>query len=367
MRATALLLVLAACTDPLPLYYQVEDLRVLGMRADPPEVLLDGPAEVDVTFSALVVDPRRGAIDWRWQFCPVDSERACLDYEERRDAAWTGYRPILDTLHGITLAGTALPVDEVAPVPGTDWWSTRAAWPYALAPFPVNASPDLYTFHLFDNALGAGQGATPSATLTLTKGAETLIAAKRMVLGVRDARAAAAQLAGQFGVTICDAGQTPETQPGCLLIRDKEPNSHPVFAAVRLARGASPLGEFTDLEIAPSGDVAGPVSLRAGESIRLLPVFTPESSQAFQTLQLDLLSQRLYVEDDVEELSVSWFVTAGRLREAFTWPQWTKTLDTVYIAPDAPPSPDGRASVWLIARDQRGGEAWMSVELSILP
>jgi hypothetical protein len=366
--ASLLPLLACACADPLPLYYRVEGLRVLGIRATPPEVLLDAPAPTTFGFSALVLDPRGGPVHFAWQFCPVASNRACIDWEQRRSDAPIGLRPALDAMHDPVQEGDALPANEVAPTPSVYWWAERGGWPYSIDAFSVAASADLYLYHLLDSALNAGAGATPSAVLTLTKGEETLTAFKRVVLGVRDLRSAAAPLAEQYGYILCEPGETPETQPGCLLIRDRVANTNPVFAGVRLARGESADLEFTDLELGIPGDVAGPVVMRAGETIRLLPVFTPESSEAYQSIRLDLQSQSLYVQDEVEEISVSWFVTAGRVRDKLTWPQFTKSLDTAYIAPNWPPAEtDGRVTVWMVARDQRGGEAFMSVEIVVLP
>lgn len=365
---TLVLLVAAACSDALPSYNRIEKVRVLGIRADPPEILLDAPAPVEYGFTALVLDPRGGVVHYAWQFCPVASNRACLDWENRRRDAPIGLRLALDAMRDPIVEGDAQPLDEVAPTPPIYWWAERGTWPYTVDAFSVAASADLYLYHLMDSALGAGMGATPSAVLTLTKGEESLTAFKRVVLGVRDLRTAAAPLFEQYGYTLCEPGETPETQPGCLLIRDRVPNTNPVFAGVALARGASATGTFTPLEIGTPGDVAGPVVMRGGESIRLLPSFTPESSEPYQSIQLDLQSQSVYVQDEVEEISVSWFATAGRTREGLTWPQWTKSLDTVYTAPAWPPEEtDGRVTVWMVARDQRGGEAFMSVEIVVLP
>ena len=117
-----------------------------------------------------------------------------------------------------------------------------------------------------------------------------------------------------------------------------------------------------------AGRVAGPVSVVAGEAIRILPIFTPESYEPYQTIKADFVNSTLFVDDLVEDLSVSWFCTTGKLSDSLTWPKFSKTLDTQYTAPDEPPADtDGRVSIWLVARDQRGGEEWMSLELQVFP
>src|SRR5690606_9754347 len=67
------LLVLASGCVDLPAYSLVEDLRILAVRADPPQ-LLDSPVASEVRFDALVVDPRAPdePIELSWQFCPVN-------------------------------------------------------------------------------------------------------------------------------------------------------------------------------------------------------------------------------------------------------------------------------------------------------
>ncbi len=78
--ALALLASLAACTPDFENVWQVLDLRILAIQAEPPEVLqplgtLTFPA---VKVSALVVDPRApdGAVfDWKLWACTADENR----------------------------------------------------------------------------------------------------------------------------------------------------------------------------------------------------------------------------------------------------------------------------------------------------
>ena len=69
-----------------------------------------------------------------------------------------------------------------------------------------------------------------------------------------------------------------------------------------------------------------------------------------------------------EEIIVSWFATAGTLESIRTATQLTKTLDNVYTAPaltDGPLPP--AVSIWMVARDQRGGTSWRHQEVRITP
>lgn len=389
MRALSLVAMLvgcvASCSTGLDSVKEIKDLRLIGMRAEPPEVLLNGPMPFDVQFDALVLDPRGGEVSYRWSFCPLTTENACLDYDSKRDAsetrlleaaeqsggmfdsnAVTAIMALIDGMRATELSGTAVPLVEVQTPEPLYWWSERGIWPYSVPTFTFNAPGALYLFHLFDSGLGGGLGAWPSAILELSKGSETILAQKRMVLGIQDIGPFAEQVAAQFGATICPAGETPDTLPGCILLKPRVANSNPVFERVQFAYGDSAIAEFHDIAMSWDGDVSGTLHIPVGESVRLLPQFTDASSEEFQALRLDIDARKIEVQDRVEEISVSWFATYGEVQDQLTWPKFTKTLDTVYEAPEEVPEA-GRDTVWMVARDQRGGTAWISVEFVIIP
>jgi hypothetical protein len=108
----------------------------------------------------------------------------------------------------------------------------------------------------------------------------------------------------------------------------------------------------------------GPLRLGPGEVIRLRPVFGPDAEERYQTVESALQGSDLVVIDRTEEAVVSWFATTGKFGSAYTTPQLTKTLDNTFTAPTIPP-PDGRLSVFLVVRDQRGGVGWTSLEVAV--
>ena len=77
-----------------------------------------------------------------------------------------------------------------------------------------------------------------------------------------------------------------------------------------------------------------------------------------------LQASDLVVIDRTEEAVVSWFATAGEFDSPHTTPQLTKTLDNTFTAPATPPA-DGRISVFLVVRDQRGGVGWTSLDVAV--
>src|SRR5262249_52302230 len=152
-----------------------------------------------------------------------------------------------------------------------------------------------------------------------------------------------AQLEAAFGWRICTPDAAAEAN--CLRLVPRVPNHNPEVAAVELARGA-----HADV---PLEHITGPIAVAPGETIRLRPVLADGAIESYQTIESALQGSTLHVVDRTEEPIVSWFTTAGKFADEHTAAQLTRTLDTAYTAPDAPPqSTGGRASVWMVVRDQ---------------
>jgi hypothetical protein len=337
------LVALAACVDDLPSPSEVEDMRVLAIRADPPELLYDAPVDQTVTFEALVVDPRGGSIRSAWQFCPVESDDSCLDYEAIRGRADARHQAALDAAKDQTLSADVQPTK-----------STSGAVPdYDVPAFTADVSAALVLYHLESSALGYGIGSWPTAVLELEREGESLRSQKRLVLNLRDLRSFAQMLEQELGIIVCpESGAQPE---GCLPIRARTPNRNPELIGVEIARGERADGTFEPLD--------GRLSVQVGESVRIRPLLAPDAEEPFQRIVSDLQESTISVEDTEESVSVSWFCSAGELGDDRTWPQYTKTLDTTYEAPSEP----GSATIWMVARDGRGGVGWQRLDVDITP
>ncbi len=219
-----------------------------------------------------------------------------------------------------------------------------------------------------NGAYGLGSGARPSVVLEIQKeGEPSLVATKRFVVSVADLALANPIVEPVLHVRFC----SPPEETGCVAWDPTRAGNHnPEFLApLELARGASPLATFAAVcraGEAPEASGCEPAVVKTGEKVRIRPSFTPESFESYQTLRTDLQSVTITNVPAVEELSVSWFTTAGSMQEGLTWPKFTSTLDTVYEAPAAVPSDTGgMVTIWLIARDQRGGESWTYLELLV--
>jgi len=271
---------------------------------------------------------------------------------------------------------TAGPSSQTAEFAPTDWWSRRGVWQHAVLPFRFEVNAGLLAYFGGDPSATQSPfdlilGVWPSAILEIEKdGEEALRTQKRINLAIGNPKTAAQGLAGLLPFTVCVDGQFV---PDCVALEDRDPNTNPQFVGVQVAQGDSPLAPFDDIEIAPSGDVAGPVLVTRRESVRIKPIFAQELEEnredpiyRYQTLQADIDTEQIIVDTIEEDVSVSWFVSAGTVRDKITWPIWTKTLDTVYTAPNEPPEDaDGHVTIWMVARDQRGGLEWMAVEVLI--
>ena len=355
----ALTVMLGGCSRGLDNFDQFKDVRILGLQAEPPAVLKD-PTEdptLATLFSALIVDPRGGNVSYTWEFCPLPSNNACDDFDDQLKLLAPADANMLRSLRTLTASGTV--------PPSTD---AHGAANYSIPPFDLvqtssSAGIDLrplYAYFLKTNLLGEGLGVWPTAILTATNVTHggNVVGQKRVVYGLRSLAALAAPLAGQFHITICPpAGSKPA---GCLDLPTFVPNHNPAFSNLLVAPGDRVASNFTAL--------TQPVSLAAGQSIQLRPLFTADSVETYQSLRGSLQTRDIEVTTHVEALSVSWFCSAGTLAHALTWPLFTKTLDNTFTAPSTPPADtNGQVSCWLVGRDQRGGEVWQSLEIQVTP
>jgi hypothetical protein len=332
--AGEVLLGLTGCAGEVPSPTLIDDVRVLAVRAEPPELLMDRGAEAAaaVSFQALVVDPRGPSMAYQWSFCPVESSETCADFAQRRAAAPPRYQPILDTTRAQGQSGQSPPVPDGAA--------------FTVDPFTVAIPPALFDYHLASSGLGLGNGSWLSAVLELQAGGESLQAQKRVVLGARDLAAWNPELAA-FGWQVCP----PDAPgPGCVPLAPRTPNRNPELAGIELARSARADAPFQAI----AGDS---IDLAPGAEIRLRPVLGPGADERYQTVDSALQGNQLIVVDHTEEPVVSWFTTAGKFGSDQTTAQLTRTLDNTFTAPRTPPA-DGRLWIYLVVRDQRGGVGW---------
>ena len=359
-RATVLcfMQIFAACNNSLAPYEKFVDLRVLAMQAKPPELLLNAPGPLTVSVSALVVDPRGGELRYEWSLCPIESTQACYDFDVALERETRANQDLLRRLHAIRVSGTVIPQASDAANPAYYDIPAFAVSDAALQQYGSDITADLFSYFFAKNLLNQGQGAWPTAILTLTApNGDTLVAAKRIVLGIEDYGVIAAPLLQAYGLQLCPPPD--QVQPaGCITLPIRTANTNPEFAGLDISEpsvgSAFNAAQMTEAVV-------------AGAATRLRPRFTDASFETYQRLRGTLQSRDVPVQSVREELSVSWFCSAGTFTHALTWPKFTKNLENVYTAPDAPPSGTaGIVTLWLVGRDQRGGEAWINQQIRVV-
>lgn len=315
----------AACTDfedPA----QVIDMRVLGMRADPPEVLVPydpaDPTRVEiggvpeVRVCALVADPadQRG-LEYSFSYCRPTGNGRCR-----------GSITVVELGDG----EVDDPEESSEPV---EICTT-------LAPGPDLADVLVEAFGA-DSLLGFG-GVSAQVALAITpvggEVVETLYAFKRV----------------RF---------SPE------LPADRTANVNP--ALDRLIGLRQPTGERGldfDVPLGRCGDIQ-PFDVAPGEPITFLPVELEGARQRYVVLTFDG-GERHYTENFTyqwlaSEGNFSPFESGGTIDVAGNKP----TLDSRWRAPsDRELIGDGLdVRIWLIQRDERGGQAWYETCARVVP
>jgi hypothetical protein len=334
LTALAVLLALPACTPDFDEVWLVKDLRILAIRADPPEVLVD---EIPATFpkvdiTALVVDPTDPdqVVDWELWGCPA-AESSC----EEADRRWR-------------IAQNRTRLDQIQA--------------------EVHLDRSFYQIALEDDQLRGLGGVPVLVELRIRGKAREERGVKRLVYGTvepplpQDAEGAwggpcrsSAPECDQG--TICDRSSVTSR---CL----KRPNENPSITEVLDAT------DDTSKEPVPTAGW----QVVAEEVITLDPVSPEEDKEPYITDTL------LKGTKELEEfLSYAFFVTAGELSHALTggrpspFVELKKTDDlTSEWTPEDPAASDANPTaaspqIWIVVRDDRGGVGWTSLSATVNP
>lgn len=338
---------LGGCAEEVSGSATIEDLRVLAVRAEPPEVLTEPETSVEnssarsARFEALVVDPQGRTVSYEWSFCPVESNETCDDYDRRKAEAPPEFQTILDTTRAQRLAGQSpIPADGIAARPRT---------------FEVEIPFELFRYHLAESALGTGNGAWVSAVLRVQAGRDAVIAQKRLVLNARDLAAFNPELS-RAGLEVCPSeGVAEGPQRRCLPLHARTANRNPEVLGIEVARGRTGDASFELLK--------GALILNAGEKVRVRPVLAEDAEETFELVEPTLQTNDLRVRNRREELVVSWFTTGGKFAESQTAVHLTRGLDNTFTPPEH--SAGKTLTLFLVVRDQRGGVDWTQIDATV--
>jgi hypothetical protein len=370
MRRAALMVAAAsvfgsgvACTD-FESPTTVIDLRVLGIKAEPSEILLDAdvtnPAmpTIDpannppVTITPLIVDPLGREISYTVVACPNNPFGAAPPGPggmggggpfPSGGARTSVGSTMCDPDSPLTWPMTAAPV--VVPPDGAGSFTFRPSDDKLLAAFRADVFVDQF-MHIHG---GFDLGMPLNLQLNIQAGGESLIAIKRVLYWAR---------------RVSDA---------------HTPNQLPTIAALNLFDDRDPTsGELLG---GPQPLVVGtPVRVPAGTKPWIDPAFDPALAEPYETTILDPTTH-LAVPTTVprERWRYAYYATAGtfapfrtssELQTGFTG---TVHVESQYTSPTTvdgiPVDSMGRhlVTIWVVVRDDRGGEDWRLGTLEIVP
>jgi len=299
---------LAGCAEDFPPASVIEDQRILALLAEPPE--LDGrdPA-VTTRVSAVEAAPPgftpEAGLARAWSFCPF-------------------------TLGASTAYRCALPQCETPLVPGADGAVT-------VAPVQLAAQ-----------CLAAFGGALPPDVL----GGGTLPDQVEVVVRYRLQRPAAGGAAPEV------LREAVQRIPVWTVAPTQALNTTPAFDAVPLLIGGNSAPVPCDLA-APLGSAACPSAATLPEGGRLVvrAQVTPASFEDYP------VGERTAT----EALAVSFFTSAGRFTDERGAPSRGAPFTSTELKDEKLVAPEGRAFLWAVVRDLRGGQAVAGPYLITVP
>ncbi|MGC3999563.1 MAG: hypothetical protein QM767_19810 [Anaeromyxobacter sp.] len=354
-------LLAAGCMPDLDPASEVTGLRVLAVRAEPPELAPGAAGAPDrATLGALVVHPAftaapdRRATVLHVACTPVPGDPSpspCTQLTELADpvallalvdpsqacaAPGTGAAGAI-TLAGLEACG-ALGCEPVVVL--RDPADATSA---VTLPAPGYALPAGYTLDLpAGNAQRVLGVQVVDLALALDAGPEALAP----VEPAADACAALLAVAERFGAAWASSEHVTALKR--ITVRGPDapspPNRNPELTGVTLDGRALPLpGQ-------------APASVAAGVEAGLLPVL-PGDPDALREEYVRCDAAGRPIETRREDWTFSWFATAGELQHLHTY---DATEADRYTAPG-----EGQVLVWAVVRDLRGGVAWRAAALEV--
>lgn len=326
-----------ACLDDLPSPALVDDLRVLAVKADPPEAIPGATVALD----ALVVDPDGRTPTYAWYACVVlEQGQGFFGGGSETSTSGGNGTPLSDDPYGGSCAKRVAAGERYAVALGDQ--------PTATLVVPADFFADDYTLR---TAYG------------LSDDIEISPEVKAGFLGIAGVNYTVSLVVEVDGRRIETQKRVNVSLPSDL--PDNAPNLNPSDLAFHLAR----VGDETDPPtVAPAPTdgsclIDATVPLVAGERYRLTPVNVPDPQPKYVVLLAGSTGDAPFDVQTVEETSFySWFSTRGKMRKPLS------------KAPGAPENTwsfeddeSGPTDLWVVVRDGRGGASWCHQNLLVGP
>lgn len=371
MRRLFLLLLLTGCGVSFPKEELVEDLRILNIKVDPPEVsifrkpVLDATPEdllsletstQTVTLTALVAHPDLDAtFELEWIRCTDETTGGGF----RRVPCGGAEKQRLGVGEPVTVAPVQLLIEDLA--------NARAGLAEAVAGLASDPRDLFNGLRLFINLEARVASAAVDVDTERLEGTKRLVLFDPTVVAlvIREARARAdsGELPMIEGLDLPSLCTNADSDELAFIFRELEfysPNSSPVYDRIQY-KGP------TDTATAAWGPGDEPIPLRPGEQVDL------RGHRAFESIEFaNVIDDNCRVLSNIEDGVYSWFTNAGELSKHTTVERLAQVvgerdLITVYTAP-----PSGllerdvtNVRVWSVLRDGRGGSDHRYIDLVI--
>jgi hypothetical protein len=384
-----LLATAAGCAD-FDLQERIEDLRILGVRAEPAEVqyaaahVLFGPEQrppvfpttnLDIDVEVLAFDPRGGPIDARVQLCP-QGNGACETFDNE---AFADRQP--ESTHGDVEAAFEpfehdvvldLDADASGRIPGLRFnLPLRAGAIDAL--IPDNRGQPIPQFFPLNPRIGMTivNESIPPLEEDGDRAVFREIAFKRVPVGLNfgdptlppEVRGIFGQI---LGVEFCAEPIPEEDYVDGELAECFDPrpaNQNPDFIGLQIVPEgeAFPEGLLEDepLDLAPRG---ARLSVAAGATLSVNPVFAAGVRERYQVMKFLVEESTLEIENRLEDLVVTWYSTRGDLADPQRDLLFERHLGQTWTFPDpAVVEPGDEDTLVGVVRDQRGGTSFTTL------
>ncbi len=359
---------------------RIEDMRVLAVRMEPPELLysplfLQPAAQrppgfplptVDVAVEVFAFDPRGGTARTSLQLCPNDAEdNSCRVYDPAEDLAAepeTARAELAALLTPVVteaaIAADATPVGRVLPAT-TTWHITPAVMDFFIND-DERGNPIPSIFPITPRLV------VDAKNLDITDAAEVQKerAFKRLPISIDLTSPdlppdVTADLAQGLGITLCNAPIPDEEfalQGRAACLERRLPNNNPVLRGFVFEPDPLVLREGYVSDVEPELGVGSLLAADPGALIAVTPVFSPDASEQYQVISFDIEASKVILLNRVEDLACTWYSTRGDVSDSLTALQRGDALGITWRLPfDA--QPGERDSMVLVVLDQRGGTA----------
>jgi hypothetical protein len=351
-----------ACSN-FPDVSSILDLRVLSVRTEPSEIILDDTdpsTNPPIAVLPLLPDgtPGHGPVTWTLAACPNNPYGAAPPGGDVGGGMLGGGAR---TTVGSNLCDPASPttwqlITDPVTADTEQTIDTAPTIQFTADQLAAAAAADVYVDQFGNPHGGLDLGLPMNLQLTATDGVETVVAIKRVLFWYTGP--------DLYWKGPLDPTQMPNQTPlipSVLAYHDRDENDDPV----------PPLLTF---------GTTAPQQIAAGDHLWVQPVMLAGTAEPYWTAVIDPdshLAVPLHI--DKERIRYAFYASAGTFtppRSASELPPGfvgTPHLESEYQAPptiDGLPQDDngnGLVTIWIVVRDERGGESWVERQIALTP